>query len=264
MIELMQNSWVAWSTVIALGLVMGSFANVLIYRLPRERSVAQPGSQCPGCATPLRWYHNIPVFSWVVLRGKCGFCRQTISWVYPLVELICAGLFVAFYARYGLSVTTLGFWYLSVTLVAIFFIDLEFRIIPNSLTYSGIIVGIAIAFVSPHMLWWKSILGAAVGIGLFIAVAFLGRLLFRKDSMGGGDVKLAGVLGAFLGADKLLVVLMLSAVIGAVISIVALRMSARMRRDHLIPFGPFLAIAAVLVSFYGEEIVDFYIRNFLP
>ncbi|HUU47111.1 MAG TPA: prepilin peptidase [Acidobacteriota bacterium] len=256
-------SIIIWVTVVALGLAVGSFTNVLIYRLPRRESLWRPRSRCPACGNALRWYHNIPVVSWVILRGRCAFCRAAISWVYPLVELLTAGLFAAFFARYGISVVTLGFWYLSVTLVAVFFIDLRHRIIPNTLTYPGVVVGVALAMVSSHLSWSQSLLGAAAGLGIFIGMAYFGRLVFRKDSMGGGDVKLAAVLGAFLGVGKLLVILVLSAAIGLVISLVGLWASPELRRDRTIPYGPFLALAAVVVCFFGESLITYYVRHFL-
>jgi len=253
-----------WILVVALGLTVGSFVNVLICRLPKGESIWRPRSRCPSCRNPLRWYHNIPVFSWVFLRGRCAFCGTRISWKYPVVELACTALFAAFYARYGVSFTTLGFWYMSATLLAVFFIDLEHQIIPNRLTYPGILVGIATALLSPHLAWSRSLLGVAAGAAVFAGMAVLGRVLFKKESMGGGDIKLAAMLGAFLGVTKILVVFVLSAVIGLVISSVAMLVSPALRRERLIPFGPFLALATVVVCFFGEEIVSYYVRHFLP
>jgi leader peptidase (prepilin peptidase)/N-methyltransferase len=253
-----------WILVVALGLTVGSFVNVLICRLPGGESIWRPQSRCPSCRNPLRWYHNIPVFSWVFLRGRCAFCGTRISWKYPVVEMACAALFAAFYARYGVSFTTLGFWYMSATLIAVFFIDLEHQIIPNRLTYPGIPVGIATALLSPHLAWSQSLLGVAAGAAVFAGMAVLGRALFKKESMGGGDIKLAAMLGAFLGVANILVVFILSAVIGLVISLVAMLVSPALRRERLIPFGPFLALATVVVCFFGEEIVSYYVRHFLP
>lgn len=252
-----------WAMVIFLGLCFGSFANVLIWRLPRNQSISRPRSQCPGCGNTLRWFHNIPVLSWLVLRGRCAYCRTKISWIYPTVELITAALFATFYARYGLSWTTLGFWYMSLTLVAVFFIDLEHQIIPNKLTYPGVLVGLATSIFSSHLPWHQSLLGAAVGAGVFIGVAVLGHYMFKKESMGGGDVKLAAMLGAFLGIGRILLVFVLSAAIGLVISLVAMAVSEKIRRERIIPFGPFIALATFVVAFYGEQIVDFYIAHFL-
>lgn len=261
---MLANSDFLWALVIFLGLCFGSFANVLIWRLPRNQSIVKPRSRCPGCGNLLKWYHNIPVISWLVLRGKCGFCKTRISWIYPTVELITAALFAAFYARYGVSWTTLGFWYMSLILVAVFFIDLEHQIIPNKLTYPGIVVGVATSIVSSHLPWQQSLLGVGVGAAVFVGVAILGRVLFKKESMGGGDVKLAAMLGAFLGVGRILLVFVLSAAIGLVISLIAMAVSEKIRRERVIPFGPFIALATLVVAFYGEHIVNFYVRHFLP
>jgi leader peptidase (prepilin peptidase)/N-methyltransferase len=254
---------ILWVMVVVVGLCVGSFANVLIWRLPRRQSIIRPRSRCPQCGNSLKWYHNIPVLSWLVLRGKCAFCRAPIGWIYPTVELLAAALFAAFYARYGVSWTTLGFWYLALTLVAVFFIDLEHQIIPNALTYPGIAIGLATAALSAHLPWLQSLLGAAVGAGAFVGVAVLGRVLFRKESMGGGDVKLAAMLGAFLGVGRILLVFVLSAAIGLVISLIAMAVSEKLRRERVIPFGPFIALATLLAAFFGDQIVGFYVRHFL-
>jgi len=249
----------AWSLVVFLGLVFGSFTTVLVHRLPRNESIFRPRSKCPSCGRSIAWYHNIPVVSWAFLRGRCGFCRAGISWVYPAIELACAALFAVFYLRYGVTTTTLAFWYLSVTLLAAFVIDVRERIIPNTLTYPGVVVGILFAIISPHIIWWQSLLGAAVGLFGFMGVAYLGTLLFKKESLGGGDIKLAAVLGAFLGAEKLVLVLIVSAVVGLVASVAAMAVSPALRRDRVIPFGPFLAIAAVVAAVAGDRIIALYL-----
>ncbi|MEW5701081.1 MAG: A24 family peptidase [Candidatus Zixiibacteriota bacterium] len=256
--------WHLWIIVIALGLTVGSFLNVVICRLPRGETLWRPRSRCPRCRHQLRWYQNIPVLSWLFLRGRCAFCGARISWTYPVVEIACTLLFAAFYARYGVSFATAGFWYMSATLIAVFFIDLEHRIIPNRLTYPGVVIGVVTALVSHHLGWLQSLLGTLVGAAVFAAMAFLGQALFKKESMGGGDIKLAAMLGAFLGVTKILVVFVLSAAIGLTISVVAMAISPALRRDRLIPFGPFLALATVVVAFFGEQIIAYYVRHFLP
>lgn len=254
-----ENSPVSWVLVVWLGLCVGSFVNVLVWRLPHDESIVRPRSRCPKCHNTLRWYHNIPVLSWLVLRGRCGFCKAPISWIYPVVELTCAGLFAAFYWRYGATTTTLGFWYLAATLLAILFIDLEHQIIPNKLSYPLIAVGLLTALVSPHLTIWESLLGAAVGFFGFLGIAYLGEKMFKKESLGGGDIKLAAGLGAFLGVWKVLLVFMLSAVVGLVVSLVAMGFSAALRKERVIPFGPFLAIAAVIAVVWGDTILRLYV-----
>lgn len=257
------NTLYDWILVAALGLSVGSFVNVLIWRLPRHESLIRPRSRCPKCGNSLRWYHNIPVLSWLVLRGRCAFCHAKISWVYPVVEMICGALFLVFFARYDFSVATVGFWYLSSTLIAILFIDWEHRIIPNSLSYPLPVIGLAVAFLSPHLGWVQSLIGAVVGFAGFLAIAWLGHALFKKDSLGGGDIKLAAGLGAFLGAWKLSLVLILAAGIGLVVSLAAMAFSAALRRERVIPFGPFLALGALIAGLWGDTIIAYYLQTFV-
>jgi len=250
--------------VIMLGLSVGSFVNVLVWRLPNHMSIMRPPSHCPKCNNQLKWYHNIPVLSYLVLRGKCGYCRTPISFRYPAVELICGGLFLVFFWRYGVSVATLGFWYLSAVLIAILFIDFEHQIIPNSLSYPTVVVGVVVSFFSNHLTWQHSLMGAAGAFLGFLGIAYLGRLLFKKDSLGGGDIKLAAGLGAFLGIWKILLVVVLSAAVGLVFSVIAMTVSAAIRKDRIIPFGPFLAIAAIIAGVWGDTILNFYVQTFIP
>lgn len=264
LVRVMTNSPWTYAMVIMLGLSVGSFVNVLVWRLPNRMSLWRPPSHCPKCKNRLKWYHNIPVVSYVFLGGRCGFCRTRISWIYPAVELISGGLFFVFFLRYGLSVTTLGFWYLSTVLIAILFIDFQHQIIPNSLSYPTVVVGVAVAFFSNHLSWQQSILGAAGAFFGFLGIAYLGRLLFKKDSLGGGDIKLAAGLGAFLGLWKVILVVILSAAVGLIFSLIAMAVSSSIRKDRIIPFGPFLAIAALIAGVWGDTILNFYIRTFIP
>jgi leader peptidase (prepilin peptidase)/N-methyltransferase len=259
----LESCYSTYFLVAALGLSVGSFANVLICRLPQGQSILRPRSRCPSCGNSLRWYHNIPVVSWLVLRARCGFCKEPISWIYPAVEILVAALFVGFYARFGVSVTTLGFWYLGAVLIAVLFIDWEHRIIPNSLTYPTVIVGFVVALIAPHITIVQSLLGAAVGFGGFMAIGYLGNILFKRDSLGGGDIKLAAGLGAFLGIWKVLLVFVLSAAVGLVISLAVMAFSPALRKDRVIPFGPFLAIAALIAGFWGDTLLQFYLQYFV-
>lgn len=246
-----------------LGLAIGSFANVLIYRLPRERNVVLGRSACPKCGTMLRWYHNIPLVSYLVLRGKCGFCKNPISGRYPLVETVNAVMYLYFLWRFGLSLEFLVFCYLGTVLLVIFFIDLDFQIIPDLLTYSGIVLGLAVALFPGGITILSSAIGLLVGGGALYGIALLGDALFKKESMGGGDIKLAAMLGAFLGWQKVLLIFMASACIGLVISLAIMGFSAKLRKERVIPFGPFIALAAVLTMLYGDQIIAYYLHNFL-
>jgi leader peptidase (prepilin peptidase)/N-methyltransferase len=245
------------------GLAVGSFLNVVIYRLPRGKSLIRPGSSCPKCRAAIPWYLNVPVFSYLVLRGKCHTCGCKIPVRYPLVEAGTALLMLLFYWRYGLSVTTIGFWLLGLSLIVVFFIDLEFGIIPNVITLPGILVGFAFSFFSDHLTVASSALGILAGGGTFYVLGILGRWLFKKDSLGGGDVKLAAMLGAFLGPVRVFLIFIGSAFLGLVVSAVILALSARFRKDRILPFGPFLVAAALIVIFYGQRIVDWYWGTFI-
>ena len=258
-----EPNWLSALLVAVFGLAAGSFLNVVIYRLPRKKSLVRPRSSCPSCGQAIRWYLNVPLVSFLVLRGRCQSCGARISVRYPLVEAGTAALFVLFFWRYGVSMTTVGFWFLSAALVVVFFIDLDCGIIPDAITLPGIVVGVAFAAVSQHLSVVTSLLGILVGGGSFLALAWIGQALFRKDSMGGGDIKLAAMLGAFLGPLRVLLIFVFSAVIGLLVSAAVLFLSARFRRERMLPFGPFLVAAALLVVFYGQTIINWYRVHFL-
>ena len=245
------------------GLVIGSFLNVIIYRVPRKIGFVAGSSRCPHCSEPLRWFHNIPVLSFLVLRGKCATCSQRISFRYPLVELLNAGFYLYCYWHLGISVQSIALAVLSSALLVIFFIDLDFQIIPDSITLPGMIVGLAVSLGPDGLGIVNSLIGLVVGGGALYAIAMLGDWLFKKESMGGGDIKMAAMLGAFLGWEKILLVFISSAVIGVVVTLALMFFSARLRRERLVPFGPFLSAAAGLVLVAGDQIIDFYITNFL-
>ncbi len=249
--------------VAVLGLAVGSFLNVVIYRLPRGKSLSRPRSSCPGCGAMIRWYQNVPVLSYVFLRGRCRGCGEHISPRYPLVEIITAILFLIFFWRYGISATTVGFWFFCACLVAVFFIDLEHTIIPDRITLPGIVIGLGLALVSDHIDFVSSLLGVITGGGSFLLIGLLGQKMFKKESLGGGDIKLAAMMGAFIGPVRIFLVFVFSAVLGLAVSAVILMISAKFRRDRMLPFGPFLVLAAILVVFYGQDVIDWYWRNFL-
>ena len=246
------------------GLVIGSFLNVVIYRIPRPVKFFGQRSACPGCNTQLKWYHNIPVMSWLVLRGRCGFCRQPISMRYPLVELLNAALYLMLAWRFGFTWEFAAFAVLGSMLIAIFFIDLDFQIIPDVISLPGIVIGLAFALAPGGITILDSITGVLVGGGSLWLIAILGDWLFKKDSMGGGDIKMAGMLGAFLGWQKILFIFMASAVIGLVVSIALMAFSAKLRQERVVPFGPFLAMAALLAIMYGDRLINLYTSTFLP
>jgi len=249
--------------VFLFGLAIGSFLNVVIYRVPRHKNFLMSRSVCPYCSHQLKWYHNIPMVSYLFLKGKCAFCKHPISFRYPLVEIINALVYVFFFWQWGMSINFFIYVILSSVLIVIFFIDLDFQIIPDVITLPCIVVGLAVSFLPGEIGIVKSLLGLLVGGGALYLIALLGDWLFKKESMGGGDIKMAAMLGAFVGWQKVILIFMSAAVIGLVVSVVLMLFSSQLRQKRIIPFGPFLAMAAMLSISYGERIINFYFTHFI-
>ncbi len=248
--------------VMLVGLCIGSFLNVLIYRLPRHIKIALSRSSCPYCRMPIKMYDNIPVISYLLLAGKCRYCRAEISPRYPMVELLTAGVFVYFFWLYGLSWQFAVYSFLGAILLTIIFIDVEFQIIPDLLTIPGMVIGLGVSLLPSGIGIVSALIGLLVGGGFLYLIALLGDWLFKKESMGGGDIKMTAMLGAFLGWQKIVIIFFAGALIGLVISVVVMAFSKRVRSSRIIPFGPFLAIAAFLAILYGDAIIAFYIEHF--
>lgn len=255
----MENVILVW--VGLFGLVIGSFLNVVIHRLPRQVPFLAGRSVCPHCNAQLKWYHNIPVLSFVLLGGKCAFCRGRISYRYPAVEIINALFYVYFYWQFGFSLNFGIFVFLASVLLVIFFIDLDFQIIPDVITLPGILVGLAVSLLPGGIGIVSAVIGLLVGGSSLYLIAMLGDWLFKKESMGGGDVKMAAMLGAFLGWQKIILIFISSAVIGLMVSLVIMIFSARVRETRVVPFGPFLATAAMLSIVYGDQLISLYLTN---
>lgn len=245
------------------GAVVGSFLNVVILRLPdNTQSIVFPGSHCPQCDTALHWYENIPLVSYIILRGKCRSCRTTISAQYPVVELCMAILTVALYNRFGLSFELFFYFMLIAALLVVIFIDLHHQIIPDVISLPGIIIGFAGSFVNPSVSWQQAGLGICFGGGLLYAIAFGYYLLTKRDGMGGGDIKLLAMIGAFLGWQSLLYVVFASSFTGSIVGIGTMIKKGRDSRTR-IPFGPFLALSAISWLFFQETILIFWNRYLL-
>jgi leader peptidase (prepilin peptidase)/N-methyltransferase len=249
--------------VVLLGLVIGSFLNVLIYRIPLRKQFVSGRSVCPNCRQAIKWYHNIPVLSYLVLRGRCAYCKARISFRYPLVELLNGLAYLYFFWRFGWTVELAVFAFLASALLVIFFVDLDHQIIPDLITLPGMVIGLGVSFAPGGIGILPSLIGLLVGGGSLYLVALLGDWLFKKESMGGGDIKMAAMLGAFLGWQKVIFVFMASAVIGLVVSVAIMAVSAKLRKTRLVPFGPFIAIAAMLAIVWGDRIIEYYVSNFL-
>ncbi len=244
--------------VFLFGLIVGSFINVCIWRLPREESVVFPGSHCPACNQPIRPYDNVPVFSYLWLRGRCRACKVAIPWRYPLVELLHGLLAVYIVHRFGFTAAT-ALWALFLTaLMAIVFIDIDHQIIPDAITLPGMVIGIVASSTILDTGWADAIVGLLLGGGLFYAIALLSELILKREGMGGGDIKLIAMIGAFLGWRHMLLTLFLAALSGSVIGLILI---ARGRdRSEPIPFGPFLSVGAMVALFWGEVIFEWYAR----
>jgi leader peptidase (prepilin peptidase)/N-methyltransferase len=240
------------------GAVVGSFLNVVILRLPDPgQSIVFPASHCPQCRAPLHWYENIPLLSYIFLRGRCGHCQSAISVQYPLVELAMALLTAALVHRFQLSAATGGYFLFSAALLVIIFIDIRHQIIPDAISLPGIVLGFLCSLVGGTLSWQSSLVGLLVGGGVLYAVAFLYALLRKIDGMGGGDIKLLAMIGAWLGWQSLPFVIFASSTTGAIVGIIAMR-SQKKGGQTRIPFGPFLSLAALVYMFYSDKILVFY------
>lgn len=240
----------------AFGLVVGSFVNVLIARMPLRKSVVRPGSCCPACLKPIRWYDNIPVISYLFLRGRCRDCSKPISLRYPVVELLTALLFVAVVQRFGWSfLVPVRDWPFVAILVAVTFIDLDHRIIPDPLSLGGLVLGIATAGWVPGLGWAASLIGAALGFSVFFGFAWIYEKGTGRSGIGGGDIKLLAMLGAFLGLQGVFVTVLISSVLGSVIGLIwaALQREKNVMKAA-VPFGPFLVIGGLCYYFFGDWI----------
>lgn len=241
----------AYIIVTAVGLIFGSFTNVLIARIPAGESIVTPPSHCPHCGHRLGVLDLVPVLSWLWLKGKCRYCRERIRPRYPLVELLTAALFIGVFLRWGLSAWTLAGWALTVILVACSFIDLDEGIIPDVITIPGVILGLAVSFFTLGFL--PALWGALAFGGVLFLVAVI-----SKGGMGGGDIKLAAVIGAFTGLPGAVITLLLSSFMGAVFGI-TLMLMGRAGRKTPVKFGPFLAVAAYTAYLFSNEIVAWYL-----
>jgi len=238
------------------GLCIGSFLNVVIYRLPRGQSLATPPSRCRTCGYSLRWFDNIPVVSWVWLRGRCRKCGTRVSWQYPLVELVTGALFVLVVWLTPPGPLMASRLLLICLLIALFGIDLEHQILPNSITLPAIAIGVLLSLIAPPG-WKDALIGVVLGGGILYAIAWGYYLWRREEGMGMGDVKMLAMIGAFLGWKAVLVTLVLSSFAGAFIGL-GLMAVQRGSMKYALPFGTFLAIGAVVAMFVGEPLIAWY------
>lgn len=268
------------SIAFILGLLIGSFLNVVIVRLPGGMSIVTPPSHCPRCGAPVRAFDNVPILSFLLLRGRCRKCGEPISWRYPLVELMNAlcYLWVAF--EFGISGEALLLMAFSSSLIVITFIDLDHQIIPDVISLPGVLVGVLVApffmtaladplplglsrflpdnwsYLNPFV---NALFGMLCGALPLLTVGWLWEKLRNIEAMGGGDIKLMAMVGAFLGWKGALLTIMLGALTGSVVGMLLILLK-RQKADHVIPFGPFLAFGALTAAFFGPDLIDWYLN----
>jgi leader peptidase (prepilin peptidase)/N-methyltransferase len=248
--------------VLILGLCVGSFLNVCIFRMPREESIVSPGSRCPSCRKPVAWYDNIPLVSYLALGGKCRDCRQRISPRYFFVEL-CTG-FLGYYLwrRYGCSWEFAAAALLFPVLLAVAMTDLETGFIPDKLTFFGGVAGLTLSGLAPALMgqsaWYGGLLQAGLGLlaggGILVAIGYLGNAIFRKETMGGGDIKLLAMVGTFIGWKEVIFVFLFAPILAAPFALYA----KFARKAETIPFGPYLAVTGALFYLFGDRIMAYF------
>jgi leader peptidase (prepilin peptidase)/N-methyltransferase len=244
--------------IFILGLIAGSFSNVCIYRIPRNESIIYPGSHCPKCSTTLRPKDNIPLLSYIILKGRCRNCGSRISIQYPVVEFLTGIIYIFIFLIYGLTLQSLIYIILSSALIIIAFIDLNEQVIPDVISLPGVVAGLVVSFFVPYISSLSSLLGIIAGGGTILIIALIGTIIFKKEAMGGGDVKLTAMVGAFLGWKYVILALFLGFFLGAVAGIFLILSKIKSRED-MIPFGPFIVLGSLITILCGEKILVWYV-----
>ncbi|MBF2057742.1 MAG: prepilin peptidase [Cyanobacterium sp. T60_A2020_053] len=257
--------------VFIFGASIGSFLNVVIYRLPAHVSLLHPPSRCPKCGHSLGKTENVPVLGWLWLKGKCRWCQTAISPRYPLVEALTGLIFVAIVAQFGVSLLSVGYFIFVSWLIALAWIDFDTLTLPNVLTQSGLILGLVTQFILGFFVagvegavsfLFMAILSAVFGLWLFDAILIIGSLAFGKPAMGGGDPKLVAMIGAWLGWQNVLITGFIACLIGTLVGVGAISLKV-LKRGQAIPFGPFLVLGSLVSLFYGEQLLSAYIEYLL-
>jgi leader peptidase (prepilin peptidase)/N-methyltransferase len=244
--------------IFILGLIVGSFSNVCIYRIPKNESIIYPASHCPKCRTKIKPIDNIPLLSYILLKGRCRNCKSKISLQYPIVEFLTGLIYLIIYLTYGLSIQSLIYIILASALLIIAFIDLNEQIVPDEISLPGIVAGFILSFFVPYISFINSALGVVVGGGIILIIGMAGSVIFKKEAMGGGDVKLAAMIGAFLGWRYIVISLFLGFFLGALAGIILIMLKIKSREDT-VPFGPFIVLGSFITLLWGEKIISWYI-----
>ena len=257
------SPWFFYAVLGVFGLVLGSFFNVCIHRLPREESVIWPGSHCPACRHPLALADNLPLVSFLLLKGSCRYCHQPISWRYPLIELLTGVLLVFLGWRFGLSWALVQGIVLSGALLVISFIDLEYQIIPDVISLPGMAIGFGLSWFTGLPGWKSSLIGFLVGGGVLYLLAAGYAWFTKREGLGGGDIKLLAMIGAFTGWLGVLVTILVGSLVGTLVGL-ALMLFWKKKRTFALPFGPFLSLGALIYLFWGYRLVLWYLGLSIP
>jgi len=246
------------SIIFIFGMCIGSFLNVCIYRLPTSKSIANPPrSICPTCNSPIRFYDNIPVLSYIWLKGRCRNCDASISFRYPMVELMTGIVAMGLLFKFGLSLESVVYFVFISSLLVIAFIDLDHQIIPDVITLPGIPMGLVASFALPTVTFKASVLGLLIGGGSLWFVAWAYNLIAKRDGMGGGDIKLLAMIGTIIGWQGVIFTIFASSVMGSCVGITIMLIKGK-NMKFAIPFGPFLSIGAIAYVFFGSQIIAWY------
>ncbi len=254
------SHWIVWLYVFILGILIGSFLTVCIHRIPKGLSIVAPRSVCPQCEAQIVWYDNVPVFSFLWLRGRCRGCQVTIPSRYPVIELINGLGYLLVVWRFGFTWATVVYAGLFSVLWVVTWIDWDHKIIPDVVTLPGIVIGVFCGTLLLPTGWLNSLLGILVGGGFLLGLAWISPYVFGKEGMGGGDIKFLAMIGAFLGWQQAIITLMVASVVGAVIGI-GLLAAKMLKKGQDIPFGPYLALGALIAMIWGTEMWQWYFRG---
>jgi leader peptidase (prepilin peptidase)/N-methyltransferase len=239
----------------AFGAAIGSFLNVLIYRLPRRISIIAPQSFCPNCKKPIRWYENVPILSYLFLRGKCARCQKVISLRYPVVEMLTSLLFIYTLSRYHLTLESIFIAFFFCAMIVVSFIDFSFQVIPDVISLPGIVLGILYQILAGGFI--AGFIGMLFGGGLILLIRVIGGKVYKKEVMGMGDVYLTAMIGVFVGFPFIIPAIFIAALVGAVLGIIFI-ISTHQSRESPIPFGPFLAIGGATVIIFQPQITALF------
>lgn len=254
--------WFTGFSFFVFGAILGSFGSLLVYRIPKKINFVSLGSFCDHCKVSLKWFENIPLFSWIFYRGKCRKCKKRIPFRYFFIEWLMGFLFLTLYLELGFSFLLLEYLILTFGLVVVSFIDLDHFILPDAFTLSGILIGLLGALFNPERSFLGALMGCVIGGGFLLIVAMIYFAWKKQEGVGGGDIKLLACMGAFLGLKSIPFIILVASVLGAVIGLMS-TLKTKEGLKKMIPFGPYLSLGGVLYIFFGSQVVDWYLKLFI-